>query len=452
MKMYRYLAAVFCVAALAAATHAAEAQNGQEEELDAVILNNPNLPTVPPTKVVKDDYISVEGKYKNASVKKESFQVKDVVYADRDADYSSALKARDEGRLTLAALYFSNSLDNMKDAKWAQEYCNYNIGNAFFTANIFNGYKGRARSYPPAAEYFKKALEANPKSRFMLDIVVKLPVCYAEQDKLPDNLNIAETAVKDAAERIVKYREETGKFGAGYSEPADRALVQLAIAKARIAEKKVAMGIAGITAQSSRDFWHEARVKAAKYPDLIGECVEGEFRGMIQMKQYTQAVTEANAIIEKFNQQNDYTMLAQLPAAYMSLGQANLAQGFEYEGKGNKPLAENAFADARWAFLNIIAQYFDNDDYVAQAHYLAGLCYEKLITVEPTDAKPKAIREWQSVVTNFPKSAYKADAVKKLAGFGVKVEEAAPPAAAAPTSSAPAAATPAAAKPVKKTK
>ena len=133
--------------------------------------------------------------------------------------------------------------------------------------------------------------------------------------------------MKDAEERIAKYREETGKFGPGYAEPADRAAVQLAIAKARIAEKKVATGIAGITAQGSRDLWHEAKLKAAKYPDLIGECVEGEFRGMILMKQFTQAVTEANAIIEKFNKESDYTMLAQLPAAYMSLGKANLAQG-----------------------------------------------------------------------------------------------------------------------------
>jgi len=211
------------------------------------------------------------------------------------------------------------------------------------------------------------------------------------------------------------------------------------------------MGVAGITAQSSRDLWHEARVKALKYPDLIGECVEGEFRGMIQMKQYTQAVTEANAIIEKFNMQNDYTMLAQLPAAYMSLGLANLAQGFEYEAKGNKPLAETAFADARWAFLNIVAQFFDNDDYVAQAHYNAGICYEKLINVEPTDAKEKAIREWQSVVTNFPKSSSKADSVKKLVSFGVTMEEALKAQAPAPAAAAPAtpevkAAPPAAAK------
>ncbi|MEI6232884.1 MAG: hypothetical protein WCT04_07525 [Planctomycetota bacterium] len=434
MKTNRYLAIAFCLAALVASARAGEA--GQEEDLDAVILNNPNSPTVPPTKVTSDDYIAVVGKYKNSTVKKESHLVKDVVYADKDQNYSLAIDKRDEGRWTLAALYFSKALDNLKDAKWANEYCNYGIGNAFYSAGIFSGYKGRTLTYTPASDYLKKALDANPKSRFMLDIIVKLPVCYAENEKLKDNLALADAAVVDAAKRIADYKKETGSLGAGYSEAADRAVVLLGVAKARIAEKKVAAGVAGITAQSSRDMWREARVKAAKYPDVIGECVEGEFRAMIQMKQYTQAVTEANAIIEKFNQQSDYTLVPQLPAAYMSLGQANLAQGLDFEGKGNKPLAENAYAEARWAFLNIIAQFFDNDDYVAQAHYLSGLCYEKLITVEPSDAQTKAIREWQSVVNNFPKSAYKADAVKKLAAYGVKIEEAPKAAPAAPATPA----------------
>ena len=421
MKMNRYLGMLFCVAALFASARAGVA--GQEEDMDVVMLNNPALPTVPPTKITRDDYVSVEGKYKNAAVKRESHLVKEVIYADKDSNYSLATEKRDEGRWTLSALYFSNALDNLKEAKWAPEYCNYGIGNAFFSAGIFTGYKGRARSYAPASDYFKKALEANPKSRFMLDIVTKLPICYAEQDKLDE----ADSATKDAADRIAKYKEETVKLGTGYAEPADRALVQLAIAKARIAEKKVANG-KGNTAQGSRDLWHEARIKAAKFPDLIGECVEGEFRGMIKMKLYTQAVTEANAIIDKYNQQSDYSMLPQLPAAFMSLGQANFAQGLEYEGKGNKPLAENAFAEARWAFLNIIAQFFDNDDYVAQAHFLTGLCYEKLITVEPTDAQTKAIREWQSVVSNFPKSEFKPQSVEKLKAYGIKVSEPAPPA------------------------
>ncbi len=436
MKMKQCLTVLFCAAALSGCLRAGEA--AQEEESDAIVLYNINAPVIPPgIKVFKDDYLTVEAKYKTLVVKKESHLVKDVVYVDKDANYSLATEKRDEGRYTLAALYFSKALDNLKDAKWAPEYCNYGIGNAFFAAGIFNGYKGRSLTYSPAADYFKKALDANPKSRFMLDIVVKLPVCYAEQDNLKD----ADTAIKDAETRIAKYRDETGKLGIGYGEPADRALVQLAIGKARISERKVSSGVAGITAQGSRDLWHEAKVKAAKYPDLIGECVEGEFRGMIQMKQYTQAVTEANAIIDKFNTQNDYSMLAQLPAAYMSLGQANLAQGVEYEGKGNKPLADNAFADARWAFLNIIAQFFDNDDYVAQAHFLAGLCYEKLITVEPTDAKTKAIREWQSVVSNFPKSDYKKKSVDKLEHYGIKVADAGLP---------PAASTPRAAEPEKK--
>ena len=112
-----------------------------------IVQTNPALPPIPPIKISKDDYISVEGKPTHGpAVKKESFFVKEVVYADKDSNYALATEKHDEGRLTLAALYFSNALDNMKEQKWAPEYCNYGVGNAFFAAGIFNGYKGRSRT------------------------------------------------------------------------------------------------------------------------------------------------------------------------------------------------------------------------------------------------------------------------------------------------------------------
>ena len=277
----------------------------------------------------------------------------------------------------------------------------------------------------------------------MLDIVTKLPVCYAEQGKIAE----AEAALKSAADSIKKYQDETGKMGPGYSEPAERANVQLAIAKAKLVEKQASTGQNGFTIANARDLWHDARARAKKFPDLLGECVDGELRCMIANKQYDEAKSQASELITRFSRDNEYNLLSQLPAAYIALGQANYEQAREYIKKGNKPLANGAFAEARWAFLNVIAQFFDNEEYVAFAHYMAGICYDQLKDQEPEDAEKKAIREWNTVVVSFPKSPYRKDeAVKRLKEHGVAVEDPAKPAATAtpaPTAPAPAATAPA---------
>ncbi|HLX65116.1 MAG TPA: hypothetical protein VKX17_27855 [Planctomycetota bacterium] len=427
MKTMRTMAMVlFAMLFTAPAWAAGEAV--QEEDLDVLMQWNDNAPPIPPTKVTQDNYLHVIGSYHNQQIKKEAYLIKEIVYADKDANYALAREKRDEGRYTLAAFYFAEALDSLKDHKWAPELCNYGIGNAFFTAGIFDGYKGKQRQYVPAVEYFKKALDANPKSRYMLDIVTKMPECYAEMSE--DKLTEAEAAVKDAEERIKKYRDETGKVaqGMGYSENADKALVQLSISKAVIAEKSAIREKPGKTWQQAAALWHEARTKAKKYPEFAGTCVEGELRALIEMKDYNKAEQEANFIIDSYNKNSDYALIPQLPAAYMSLGRANMAEAVQFETGGNVPRANNSYAEARWAFLNVIVQFSGNDDYVAQAHYLSGLCYDKLKDVEKEDAQSKAIKEWQSVVANFPKSEYRDKAAKKLEGYGIKIEAPPPPA------------------------
>lgn len=418
MKPIYSLIALFALAATSIFAGVAPVEQ-QEEDLDKIILFN-RAQTLPPTRVKDDNYVKVTGQFHGSNITREGYLVKEVVYSDADTNYQTAIEKRDEGRYTLAALYFSKALEALKDRKWAAEYCNYGLGQAFYAAGIFDGYKGRARSYEPAVEYFKRALEANPKSRYMLDIVTKIPICYAEQKKI----NEANAAIADATARIKAYRDETGKISTGYTESADRATVQLMMAKARVMEESVALNQPGVGPSFTRDLWREARNKAKtfKFAELEGESVEGELRALIDMKQYEEAKAEASTIIENFNTKNEYRLMALLPAAYSARGMANLAQALEFETKKNKPMADNSFAEARWDFLNVIAQFFDNDDYVAAAHYRAGICYEKLATVE-TDAKPKAVREWQAIVVNFPKSEYKERAVAKLKENGVTVEE-----------------------------
>ena len=135
-----------------------------DEDLDAVVLVSASMPPFPPTKIIEDNYIAVVGKLRT-TIKKEAYLVKDIVYADRSPSYSRAVEKRDEGRYTVAALNFANALDEMKEQKWAAEYCNYGIANAFYANHTFSGYQGKARSYAPAADYFVKRARKPTRSR-----------------------------------------------------------------------------------------------------------------------------------------------------------------------------------------------------------------------------------------------------------------------------------------------
>src|SRR5205814_1360937 len=114
-------------------------------------------------------------------------------------------------------------------------------------------------------------------------------------------------------------------------------------------------------------------------------------------------------------------------------------QATEFEARGNKLQANNLYAEARWAFIHVIAQFFDNDEYVAGANFFAGKCYDKLQDVEKSDALSKAIQHWQLVVQNFPKSSYKDMAVAELTRVGAPVPKVEQSAAPAPAPAAPAA-------------
>lgn len=427
MSATRILAAVFCLGLLACAPSALAGQPAAgDEELDTIIRTD-KIP-VPPTKIIKEDYLYVIGK-KGAEIKVPSYAVREVMRADRDANYSAAIEKRDEGRYTLAALYFQKALENMGAQSWAVEYCNYGIADALYQSGYFKGYKGRSGTeYAPPSVYYQKVLTANPKSRFLPDVMVKLPVCLAEEGKLAD----AEAKLREAEAKIKAYRAEGIQIHGGFGELADKANAQLAIADARLAERKAAGG--SMPWEDVKEKWMSARFKCAKFPEPYADATDGVMRALVTMKKFNDAKAEAEKIIEKYKKEGDANQLPLLPGAYTVLGKANLAQAVELEGRGATIQARDAYAEARWAFLHVIGQFFDNDDYVVQAHYFAGICCDKLRELE-SDAGDKAIRHWKLIVQNFPKSEFKERAQKELDRVGVpkaaapepKKAEAAPP-------------------------
>lgn len=416
------LCALVC-ALSAGAVHAGEA--AENEELDIIERNDGAK--APPTKIIQDNFIAVIGKHR-AEVKVPAYAVKEVHYADRSANFSAAIEKRDEGRYTLAALYFTRALGEMTDKKWAAEYCNYGIADAFYQAGLFSGYTGKTGTkYDPPAAYFEKVLQANPKSRFLPDILVKIPICLSEEGKLDE----AEAKMKDAETQLKKYRDEVIKIDSKYTEIADRAAAYLAISDARIAEKKAEKSG---KYNEAKDKYLAARFKSGKYPELVGEAADGLLRVLILMKDYNNAKAESDIIIKKYKTDGDPAMLPLLPGAYTTLGKANFAQAVEFGAKNQELQARKAFAEARWNFLNVVAQFGDNDDYVAAAHYFSGVCSDKLRDLEP-EAGDRAVRHFMVIVDDYPKSTYRDLAAAELTKLGVVVDkpEAKAPAKAAPT-------------------
>lgn len=418
MRANRILAMLLSLAVAAAGPVWAGAA-GVEEDLD-IILRNDKI-TEPPTKITQDNYLYVVGK-RGAERKTPSYAVKEVLYADRDANYSAAIEKRDEGRYPLAALYFNRALEAMGTQKWAAEYCNYGIANALYDNGSFKGYKGRSGTeYAPPAVYFQKVLAANPKTRFLVDILVKLPICLAEEGKAAE----AEAKLKEAETRLKAYRDEAIKIHSGFGDLADKAAAQLAIADARLAERKAMDGKAKW--EEVKEKWASARFKCTKYPETLADAVDGVLRALVAMKDFNGAKGEAENIINKYKTEGSPSQLPLLPGAYTVLGKANFAQAVEQEGRGAAIQARNAYAEARWAFLNVVAHFFDNDDYVVQAHYFAGLCYDKLRDIE-SDAGEMAVRHWRVIVQDFPKSEFKERAERELTRVGVSAEAPKPPA------------------------
>jgi len=435
------LCGLFCALAVVSA-RAGEAAP-ENEELDIIERNDGAK--APPTKIIQDNYIAVVGRHR-AEVKVPAFAVKEVHYADRSPNFSLAVEKRDEGRHTLAALYFTRALGEMADKKWAAEYCNLGIANAFYEAGLFGGYTGKTGTkYDAPAVYFAKVLQANPKSRFLPDILVKIPVCLSEEGKLLEETDKAaeaeakykeaEAKMKEAEVELKKYRDEVIKIDSKYTEIADRAAAYLAIADARISE---ARSTKSGKFSEAKDKYLAARFKASKYPELTGEAVDGLLRVLILMKDYNNAKAESDIIIKKYKTDGDPKMLPLLPGAYTTLGKANFAQAVDFGGKGQELQARKAFAEARWNFLNVVAQFGDNDDYVAGAHYFSGVCSDKLRDLEP-EAGDRAIRHFQVIVDDYPKSTYRNMAAEELKKLGIvvdKPEAKAPAKAAAPAAAA----------------
>jgi hypothetical protein len=413
MKCFTFLAICACVCASARLWAAADDPAAADEDAITLYVNAP----IPPGKIVQDDYGYVAIQGKGPKLQKKTFEVKDVQHGDACPDFQEGLRKLEIQKYTVAAKYFVDALGQMGKQKWAAEYCNYYAGFAIYTngdTSKFLPHKGASGTeYVSVSDYFKKTLEANPKSRFLPDLLGKIPIALAEEGKLDE----AEAKVKEAKGKLDAYYNEVKALDSkGYAPIKERAEGQIAIAEALIAEKKG--GNADQTAwQEVADKWGSAYGKCERAPELRAQALDGQLRALNSPKLkgsgYDSAITLAEEVIERYNSSGERSLLPSLPAAYTGLGNAKFSKAMEAESKKQIPQAQRLFAEARWAFVHVVAQFFDVEEYVAEAHFYAGYCYDKLQSIEP-DAAEKAGRHWSLIVKNFPTSKFKDLADKKL--------------------------------------
>jgi hypothetical protein len=387
---------------------------GDEEELDSIRRKDADRSIQ--TKITKDDYVTVEGRYKSAQVKVESYRVVEVLRGDRPDEYNQALERRSAGRFTVAARFFKEALDKAGGKRWAVEYCNWGLAEALYEGGHYKGYKGRTFDYQSPAVYYAAVLKANPKSRFALEAASKRAICLAEAELLEQ----VEAAARDAEKIIKQYREDTAKtVDPSYRPAAERAESLVKLARAKMLEKKADptkppnYALALSEAQA-------ARVKATRRnPDVYAEAVELILRMLVKGRQFADAKAEAQTEIDGYQRDSDPDRLAILPVAHTVVGRACFAMASELEANNRLSEAQREYSESRWHYLKVLVEFFDREECVAEAGYYAGLCYSKLKGAE-ADAADKAIQCWLRVKRSFPDSEYARRADEELRSTGYK--------------------------------
>lgn len=400
-------------ALLLPAAQAVFAEGEDIEELDIIRRADTTQPVL--TKVVKEDYLVVEGRYRSSAVKLESYKVADILRADRPEEYNMALERRQAGKLTVAARFFLEALDRAKDKPWAREYCNFGLAEALYEAGHFAGYKGLTHDYRPPEAYYAEVIKANPRSRFLLESSVKRAICLIEQGKFGE----AEKALQEAERNIRTYKEDAAKLNdPKYRPAADRAETLVRLARAKQLERKAdqeqrgdygAALSAAIAAQSS--------AQSGRFMDVYAEAVEIELRALVKGRDYAGAESRALRIIEKYRANSDPDLIPMLPVAYTVLGRANFAMASQHETRNATGPAQTAYAESRWNYLQVLFQFFDREEYLGEATYYVALCNDKLKPVEP-DAGERAVRYWLDVKRLFPNSDYAKRAADDLKRVG----------------------------------
>ncbi len=377
--------------------------------------------------ILQDNYIEVKYKTHRMTASMRAFDVKEIEYADattKDDYYLKAMYNIRKGRWSKAVERLREALEKDQIDKktrrvgkepWGKEYAYFWLGYCEYETG----------EYAKAREHLAMAIEANPKSRFLFEAMSRIALCYAEEKNFAE----AEKALDAARKRFQEYKDEVKNISVDYSKFADR---QLALCELTRAKMLLRRADAEFKERGKGDYDRVRSVAQSVITmcmldnqDIQAEAKELIREALIGMQRFDEVLAYCKRIVEDYKRSLNPDLQAGLPGAYIGMGDALFGIALQREAEGileGEQGSRFKFAEARDKYLRVIVEYFDNQEFLAKANYMAGICCKRLKDVEK-DAMERAIRHWKTVVEEFPDSAFKQKAEEELAAASAGVQK-----------------------------
>jgi len=310
-----------------------------------------------------------------------------VEYAQRPREYDEAASARNAGRYADAAGLLEKGLKGLKADTLPQRQ--------YFLVGIIECCEALMASQPDQQSQTREKLRAaakemialKPEPRLIYDAYLKLANSYFQEGG-PDSFKTAEDTYKAALKLFTEMggrKEISGKRGV------ERFIERYGLV-ARLGTIRCAEALGRIDgAGGARPEYEVFPARAAGHTDLIGQAKLGYGRCL--------AARNPDEGISYFKDLLGKVPAAAVPDVYCALGDAYLV-------KAESPKKDELdYYWARWYYLKVVVQYSAARDTLARAHFGAGKCYEALgAAVRESGAAAKAVREFETVVKDFPDS------------------------------------------------
>jgi tetratricopeptide (TPR) repeat protein len=314
-------------------------------------------------------------------------RVKSTEYGNRVEEYAQAVEALRKGDCSGAERLFSAGLGKTKDAKQHQ----------YFYAGLIEAAEGQNK--PEAVRgYVKKMLSIKPAPRLIYDAYLKLGESYLKEGKFAE----AETGYGQALKFFEGLEGQASTLGkAGVRNVVKRYRLRAKYWKIFCMEKQGKAKIEG--SDGAKRAYNLFESEATGNPVLVYKAKIGMARCEAAIGRYDLALQSLTTIVKDLRAADpaEGGGAAALPEALVSLGDVHFLK-LDYH-------------QARWYYLTVIVRYAEDRAMLARAHYMAGMCYEKLRDkAREREAIPRALRHYEIVVKEFQDCVERSAAEERL--------------------------------------
>ena len=318
-----------------AAVPAAEQAQDRIERVKGVALSH--------VKVVEDTWRQVKAQHGLLTTSEPACNVRDVRYACEPKTYVDGRNfgAAGDYRLALKNLIYCLRNDINEQNAVLKQYLYYYI------AYYYVKYAGEG-AFEKARRYLDMLFKEIPDSRFLPDALILYADTYYHEG---DHFQEALEAYQRAYDRLMQMaREVRGEHQVYLKGKANYARYR----------KAECMMLLGRHAEAKQEF-QAVRGRTAAFPRVNLLASLGVARSLWQEKKYEEAFREFKATVERAE----------------AAGVRDILAG-AYAGLGDCYFEKKDYRRALWYYLKVMVQYFDAQEYVPKATYLAGRCWLKI--------------------------------------------------------------------------